>query len=492
MQIGFLGHNGFAVGDQSSPVLIDAILLRRYGDEYTSSPVEIYPPRTIDHAAMPTPAAVIISHEHSDHFHLPSLNKIDRAVPIVVGPTMIDSVVAFIEELGFSVQRMGFGETRQFGSTLVTLYAPGRETVLWESRVSQVYVRDAADPEIGGVFLGIDALVSEDFLNDIVDGEIPAPAVIAVSNNAQVTPRGVFGSLDNLKSPQISEHIGRRTGFAGLDILQGIVSDTLGEHPTLQTCHVLICGGGFLKDYEAMGPFPFSEQKEMAEIASRLTRWIDVVGPEPGEIVDAGPDGIDIVGKLGWLGTDTARFTELKERRRNFLSAGESIPLRQIVPASSRGEEEALFDEIEVELRYLAAGILLSDLGRDLVSAGNGGKSLIRPLVLKFRCMHTEDRSYALDLTQGGFVRVDDLSLDGALKAYPYGVYTCATDFAAVVRGDLQIWDVVGIAMHSWYESEAFSSPVAFMYDAFGEQVRPDIACRAYGLQIDAIKRGVE
>jgi L-ascorbate metabolism protein UlaG (beta-lactamase superfamily) len=79
MKVGFLGHNGFALGSQSAPILVDAILFPKYGQEYTSSPVEIYPPRLIDLEAMPVPAAVVVSHEHSDHFHLPSLNLVPRS-----------------------------------------------------------------------------------------------------------------------------------------------------------------------------------------------------------------------------------------------------------------------------------------------------------------------------------------------------------------------------------------------------------------------------
>ncbi|MFF4482177.1 hypothetical protein ACPEIC_35515 [Stenotrophomonas sp. NPDC087984] len=33
----------------------------------------IWPPRTVDTAAMPMPDAVILSHEHLDHLHPPSL-----------------------------------------------------------------------------------------------------------------------------------------------------------------------------------------------------------------------------------------------------------------------------------------------------------------------------------------------------------------------------------------------------------------------------------
>lgn len=492
MKVGFLGHNGFALGDQEAPVLIDAILLPRYGEEYTSSPVEIYPPRKIMHDLMPTPSAVVISHEHSDHYHLPSLNKLDRSVPIAVGPLMIDRVVEGVEALGFTVHRLEFGETRRYGDVLITLFPPGPDTVLWESRVSQVYVRDAEDPEIGGLYLGIDALISDEFTEKIEEGELPAPAAVAVSNNAQITPPGVFGSLDNLKSADILEHRGRRAAFAGLEILQGIIAETIHQTSVFRGSHFLVCGGGFLKDYEQMGPFPFSEQKELAELASRLMRWVDVSGPEPGDILDVSPEGIQHAGELPWLQTDRRRFTELQERREKFLGSGEVIPLRQIIETRAADEEKAALHDIENELTYLARAILLSPLGQELIYSTRSGTRSVRPLVLKLLLPGSTDRSLAFDLTHGAFVPVTDLPLADAISEYPYGMVVHASDLAGVLRGSLQIWDIVGIAMHSWYANDTLGSPVALLFDALGEQARPDISCLVYDLQLEAIKKGIE
>ncbi|MFJ2825634.1 MBL fold metallo-hydrolase [Streptomyces toxytricini] len=492
MQLGFLGHNGFSVGDQGAPVLIDAILLSRYGEEYTSSPVEIYPPRDIALDRMPVPSAVVISHEHSDHYHLPSLDKIDRDVPIVVGPLMIDRAVKAVEALGFTVHRLGFGETRRYGSVLITLFPAGADTVLWESRVSQVYVRDAEDPEIGGIYLGIDALISDEFVAQVEEGSLPRPAAVAVSNNAQITPPGVFGSLDNLRSADMAEHHGRRAAFAGLEILQGIIAGTIEQTSVFRGSHFLICGGGFLKDYEQMGPFPFSEQKELADHASELSRWVDVCGPEPGDILEVGPEGISRTGLLTWLGTDRQRFAELRARRDAFLGSGEVIPLRRIIATQSAQEEDNALRDIEKELAYLARAILLSPLGQDLIEATRAADQDLRPLVLKLLRSHREDVSLAFDLGRGAFLPVEDLPLAETLEAYPYGIVVHASDFAAVLRGSLQIWDVVGIAMHSWYANDTFGSPVALLFDALGEQARPDISCKVYDLQLDAIAKGIE
>jgi hypothetical protein len=481
VRIGFLGHNGFAIGGEDSAVLVDPILFRRYGEEYTSSPVEIYPPRRIDLDVMPAPAAVIISHEHSDHFHLPSLDRLDRSTPIVLGPTMIDKVADCVERLGFQVLRPAFGETHRFGATLITLYPPGPDTVLWESRVSQVYARDAADPELGGFFLGIDATTSQQFIDDVAEGRTPAPRLIGMSNNAQVTPPGVFGSLDCYRGAGQSAVRDRGAGFPGLDILDEIVLNTIEQAAEFRGAHILLCGGGFLKDYEQMGPFPFSEQQEMARIAKQLVRHMDVFGPLPGDIVEVGPAGIETVGSLGWLGTDHERFAELVDRRESFLAVGGEIPLRRVAPGTPEAEAAA-FADIERELGYLSRVILLAKAGRDMAVADQP-----YPLVLKLFREHQDDLSLRFDLAAGAFERCADLPLDESVTAYPYGIAIHAVDLAAVLRGDLQYWDVVGVAMRSWFVGEALDSPVALLYDALGEQVRPDLSCRVYEEQLTTL-----
>lgn len=483
MNIGFLGHNGFALGTQDSPVLVDPILYPRYGEEYTSSPVEIYPPRWIKHDRMPKPAAVIISHEHSDHFHLPSLDLLDKSTPIIVGPTMIDTVVECVERLGLTVVRLPFGEPAQFGSIRITLYPPGPDTVLWESRVSQVHAVDATHPESAGLFLAIDAEISEDFINDIQDGSIAAPRVLALSNNAQVTPPGVYGSLDCYQPQGRDVRRHRGEGFPGLDVLEEIVGYTANASPALQGAHILLCGGGFLKDYEQMGPFPFSEQREMADLARQLVRHIDVIGPLPGDIVEAGESGISEIGTLPWIGTNHSRFEELVARRQGFIQRNEGIPLRRIRSVTPESEESAIRD-IEAELDYISRVILLSKLGRDMTLLNTP-----YPLVLKLMYETREDHSLRFDLAAGRFEACEDASLDDSAQAYPYGIAMYSVDLAAVLRGELQYWDVVGIAMRTWFVGDAMSSPVGLLYDALGEQVRPDLSCKVYEQQMEYLER---
>ena len=68
MEITFLGHQSWLISHESTHVLVDPILADRFG---SNDGIEIYPPRTIDIEHFPPVSAIFLSHEHSDHVHLP-------------------------------------------------------------------------------------------------------------------------------------------------------------------------------------------------------------------------------------------------------------------------------------------------------------------------------------------------------------------------------------------------------------------------------------
>ncbi|MFX0559961.1 MBL fold metallo-hydrolase [Tepidibacillus infernus] len=487
MKIGFLGHNGFALGDMDNPVLVDPILLPKYGDEYNPSAVEIYPPRKINLDQLPNISAVIISHEHSDHFHLPTLNLLDRKVPIVVGPTMIDSVIEYINKLGFRVRRLEFGKEEQFGSVLVTLYPPDPETVLWESRVSQIYVRDIEQPTEGGIYLCIDAILSPMFHDDVNSGKIPKPRVIAVSNNSQITPDGVFGSLDNMRDEFYSEGAVPKKGFVALDILHELLVSSIENAPSLRGSNFLICGGGFLKDYDEMGPFPYSEQHNLAEIASKLTRFINVLGPLPGDILSLKDNLVMKTDNLSWLKLDQNLFQQLITKREKFIKSKKSIPMKSVLFAPTYESEQEALKIIESELALIAQSILLSSIGKELILLGQHKNLGSSRFLIQVLCSHSKDQSWELDISEGMFLPTNTLEFSKAIEKYPFGIVISAVDFAAVITGKLQIWDVAGVAMRSWYQGNLLLSPVALFYNLYGEHTRPDIALDVYNKQIEKL-----
>ena len=475
MRLTFVGHQTLLAETKSGSLLVDPILVSGFGGDSVSGEVEIYPPRWVDASRMPVPRGVVLTHEHSDHFNIPSLTLLPRAVPVFVGPLMIDAVVECIGALGFQVTRIPFGCTQQLGDLEFTLFPAGYETVLWEARVSQVHIAFTEERELGGVLLVVDALISDEFREAVDAGTWPPPRVVAVSNNAQVTPIGVFGSLDNLKAKPTQPS----GNFPGLAILHSLVCGYFQGAYTLRGTDILITGGGFLKDYPEMGPFPFSEQKDLAKAASVLLSGLRVHGPLPGEAYELTPDGLISAPPADWIRLDQDRFRALRERRRAFLAASQALEMKPRLPPLTDAEEAEAVSVVSAELNEVVVPLLLSPLGRSVL------RTSAQTLAIKLLTAHQGDLDFVLDATTGRFEPRCGVPLPQLTAEHPFGLVVAVQDFRAVLSGQLQIWDLAGVAMRAWYEGPAEESIVAFLYGYYGEQVQPGRACKAYWDHLD-------
>ena len=196
MDVTFLGHQSWLISKDNTHILIDPVLYDGFGSNDDNA-IEIFPPRIINMDLMPQINAIILSHEHSDHFHIPTLKKFPN-VPIFVSPLFIDCIRSVINDHHLVIKTVDFQSSITVGELEIILYPAGDETVFWESRVTQILIRPISEPQ-NSLFIAVDALVSNNFKEDIENELIELPKVIAVSNNSQLTPPGVLGSLDNYK-----------------------------------------------------------------------------------------------------------------------------------------------------------------------------------------------------------------------------------------------------------------------------------------------------
>jgi CMP-N-acetylneuraminate monooxygenase len=92
-----------------------------------------YPPPLVDVASL-RPNAIWISHEHSDHFHEPTLARFDRSTPIYFPDFPNRRILQRLEQIGFQrAVPMPFGETIEIGNQIrLTCYEPGS---LWNDAV---------------------------------------------------------------------------------------------------------------------------------------------------------------------------------------------------------------------------------------------------------------------------------------------------------------------------------------------------------------------
>ncbi len=108
MRATLIGHACWLIETQGGNILTDPVLMEPFEEGTVTS----CPARSVDIDDLPPLAAIIISHRHLDHYHLPSLARLDRSVPLLCPED--DLLLHGIRRLGFTDIRplRGFETTR--------------------------------------------------------------------------------------------------------------------------------------------------------------------------------------------------------------------------------------------------------------------------------------------------------------------------------------------------------------------------------------------
>jgi hypothetical protein len=118
----FLGHQGWLFSSGGSRLLADPLLTPAFG--HAGAVGQVYPPRSFAFEAMPPIDALLLTHEHEDHFDVPSLACIDRRVPVLLSAHSSTAAHRFLVELGFGVRRVRPGDVVSVGALEVFFFAP--------------------------------------------------------------------------------------------------------------------------------------------------------------------------------------------------------------------------------------------------------------------------------------------------------------------------------------------------------------------------------
>ncbi len=226
----FLGHQGWLVRTSNTALLLDPLLTERFG--HGGGVGLVYPPRRVDPAACPPVDAVVITHEHDDHFDIPSLHRLDRRIPIHLSVRSSRAAHALLRDMGFVVHplrpntELAVGELR-----MRTFVADHRKTpasdeydvfpfVLWDVHGH------------GGMACAVDVGMP-DALVEALPRLVPVPGIWCHANNTTDV------AFQELGPPCVAE-----------DDTPALARVVLARHARIEQAwggpvQALVCGGGW-------------------------------------------------------------------------------------------------------------------------------------------------------------------------------------------------------------------------------------------------------
>ncbi|MGW4568268.1 MBL fold metallo-hydrolase [Streptomyces sp. NPDC004561] len=469
MNVTFVGQQSWLLEVAETRVLVDPVLSSSFGN---SSQVrfEIFPAREIDTDALPEIDAVVVTNEHLDHFHLPSLEALPAHIPILMPHLMPAVCVSALRDLGRQVILAPPQEEQEVGNATVTFVAGPAHVPVWESRVASLYMKESGR-STGGIFVQ-----SDTSLTASPTTSSSSPDVVIATHNAQIAPAGCLGAFDNL----LPIPPANPPETAGIDLLYTLLSEATTAFPSAKW--VLLSGGGYTQVPQKHGQFLWNDFAELAQMANVLSIDTELIGLQPGESFSFGIGEHPV--SVSWIEPRESTF-EVRPSdsdSREDVDLGADLPPLFDAPVT---EQDQHF--LVSELQALAPLLMLSELGRSLVHANEylGNKTGPLRFACHLRGFGPQDVTWALNINTGRFERTDH-NLRDALFNVPSGIDLNAADLLAVLSGRIHIWEVAVSRARQWYTCDRLASPVSFLYGALSEQVRPDLAARLYRSSVSA------
>jgi len=128
----------------------------------------VWPPREFRFSELPALDAVVVSHEHEDHFNIPSLHMLDRGIPILMSSRASFAAQAMLSEMGFRSVALAPGEVFSFGDLQIVPFSPDHLVSFnadeWDGMA--LLARDRANG--GAFFTPVDVFPTKDMVARLV------------------------------------------------------------------------------------------------------------------------------------------------------------------------------------------------------------------------------------------------------------------------------------------------------------------------------------
>jgi hypothetical protein len=417
----FLGHQGWLFSAGSSRLLVDALLTPAFGHKGALGVV--HPPRRFAFEAFPAVDALFLTHEHEDHFDVPSLARVDRRIPVLLSARSSRAAESLLASMGFTVRRVRPGDAVTLGDLELHLFAPdlaGAESVdEWD--VLPFLVRDGRGH---GSFLTTVDVDSHARLEKAVDAIAGRPPLWCYTNNA-TDPSFTSGGKVLQEQPADSTTLARHLldHYAGLRLRRA-------EPPA-----VFFCGGGFAFDGDRAwmnGQMFRADSDDVCAAFAALMPGRVFRAPRPGETASM-RDGALVAVHPDRPFLSAAPRAEWPSRAHD----GETRLLQTYSPATSaRDLTSDEIAELGRELAGFAAHLCSRATFRSLLSLDGDELEGRRPTFSLVALADEEGGAYVYEYDPAGcaFVPAEDVD---PVADYVGGLECWASDLLAVLRGEL-------------------------------------------------------
>ncbi|MCX5747643.1 MAG: MBL fold metallo-hydrolase [Proteobacteria bacterium] len=457
----FLGHQGWAFHTDHAAILVDPLLREEFGDAQ-HLPYRVYPPRVMTPAAIPPLDAVVLTHEHDDHFDIPSLALLDRTIPIYLSVRSSRAARSILATMGFTdVRPLVPGVSVTFGDLELTPFTGDHVTVNcgdeWDTLPFLVRHTGGA----GSFFTMVDITLTEQHVAWAA-AKAMRPGLVAWTNNAL--------DWSHMADFLTERESATQTCFVNLGLGHKLISTAWGVPAAMMMC---ANGFSFTGDSQWLDGRVFCV--DMDAVCAMISK---VYKKERFDVGRPGQTWVMAGNKLKAVDDSTAWLTT--QPRETWPSrAKRAVEIPDFTPATERttltGDE---LGELRTHLAAFAGTLVGGAVMRGLCS-------LLVPEVGDRAC------TFAFALRDGDDQRVfayapqDCAFVDGdptPRARYLAGLECWATDLLAVLRGELGPIALTFGRARLWN-----ALPQRFHFDIFGELHRsshplrrPDASARTY------------
>ncbi len=226
----FLGHQGWVFQTARSCVLVDPLLCEEFGQAHTLE-YQVYPPRVWKTEAFPQVDALMLTHEHDDHFDLASLNKLDRKIPIFLSARSSTAAYKILTSMGFTVNPLVPGVAFEVGDLqILPLCGDHLNTNCGDEWDTLPFVIRQAEGA-GSFFSMVDCTLTSAHLA-LARTFVARPGIVGWTNNAQDWSHMINSVPERTEGTAQSVH-NMREGLAGITAQWG------------PPAAMIMCAGGF-------------------------------------------------------------------------------------------------------------------------------------------------------------------------------------------------------------------------------------------------------